>query len=101
MAADPSVQFTHGIGGAGQFQRQYRHAERFALVLRVDAAQLQDLREGHRKLPAEPVHGVIHQIRTETVVAGLDRCMGGKDALGVSLVQRILEVFTLGHFLAQ
>ena len=32
LAADLAVQFADGVGGAGKFQAQHRHAERFRFV---------------------------------------------------------------------
>ncbi len=100
VPADAAVQFAHAVSGARELQRQHGHAERLILVLHVDAAQFHDFRKRHGKLAAEPMHGVIHQVRAEPVMASFHRCMRGKNALGASLVQRVLKVFPGCHFFA-
>ncbi len=70
-----------------------------AVVLRIHPAQLHHLLEGRRDLRAEPVHGVVHQVRAEAVMPGLDRRVRGEDALGLGLGQRLLEALSRRHFL--
>ena len=42
-ARDLAVQRRHGVGAAAQLQRQHRHAERLAVVVRVDPAERHEL----------------------------------------------------------
>ena len=85
VTADASMQFADRVGGPRNFQRQDRHAERFALVLRVDAAEFQDLGKIHAQFSPESMHAVVEKIRTKPVVARFDGRMRGKNAFGPSL----------------
>ncbi len=99
--ADAAVQLTDGVGCARILERQHCHAKRLRVVPGIDAPQPQNLLPRRRQSRPEPVQRVIHQARREPVVARLHRRVGGEDAFGPGLRQRLEETFSGGHFLPQ
>ena len=100
VAADLAVQFAHAVGGARHFEREHRHAKRFLQILRVHPAQAQKFGEGNGQLLPVQLEGVIHQALAEPVVAGLDRRVGGENALLLGGGQGVGQVLPGGHFFA-
>ena len=52
------------------------------------------------ELRQEPVQGIVHQVRAEPVVAGLDRRVGGEDAFRLGLRLGLGKFLPGGHFFA-
>ena len=100
VAADLAVQFTDGVGGAGMFEREHRHAERLLRIVVLHAAEREDFAEGHGNLRGELGQREIHQIGREPVMAGLDRRVRGEEAFLLGERLGLGEILPGGHLLA-
>ncbi len=80
LAADFTVKFADAVGRARGFQRQNGHAERFGLIVGVDAAEAHEVFGFHLHRGGKPVERVVHQAGAEAVVAGFDGRVRGKMA---------------------
>ena len=73
------------------FKPEHRHAERFALVVRLDASHAHQLFVVDAQLVAERTQVLFDQAAVETVVPGRDRRMGGKDRVLGNFADRVVE----------
>src|SRR5690242_12729558 len=80
MPADSAMQLANPVGGARKLQGQYGHTEGLLGVLWIHPPELHNLLERRGHLPTKPLHRVIHQVRTETVMPGLNRSMRSENA---------------------
>src|SRR5262249_15371906 len=98
MAADATMQLADAVGGAGEFKGKHRHAERCLNILRVHPAELHNLLKRSRHLTAKPLHGVIHQVRAETVMPSFDGSVRGEDARSARFGESVLVALSRSHF---
>ena len=90
-AADDAVQARDGVRPPAELERQHRHAERFLLVLRLDAPQ------AHQRIVLEPQlvalrpEVLFDQLGAEAVVPGGDGSVRREGAHGRRLAQRLVE----------
>ena len=100
VAADLAVQFADGVGGAAEFQREHGHAERFVRVLRLHAAQGENVIERNASGCQIALQGVVHQFGREPVVARLHRRVRGENAFRLGQRLGLGKGFAGGHFFA-
>ena len=84
-AADVPVQCAHGVGTARKLQADHRHAERFAFVVRLDAAEAHELLQRDTQLIAQRSKMFFDQAGVETVVPGRHRRVRGEDRVAAPL----------------
>ena len=78
-ARDVAVQRAHGVGAPRELQADDGHAERFVLVLRLDAAEAHQLGGRNAELVAQRAQVLFDQAGVEAVVAGGDGRVRGED----------------------
>ena len=93
VPAHLAVEFTHAVGGPAGLEREHRHAERLVGLLRIHSAQSHQVIEGNLQQILHPAQGVIHQLRAEPVVSGLDRRVGGEETFALRGGKRVGEGF--------
>ena len=88
---DVAVQAAHGVGPARELQPEHGHAERFVLVLRLDAAQAHQLLERDAQLVAQRAEVLLDQAAVEAVVAGGHGRVRGEDGVLGDVAQGVVE----------
>ena len=83
VAADLAVEFAHAVGGATGLEREHSHTERLVGLLWIHAAQRHQVIEGNLQQILHAAQGVIHQLRAEPVVSGLDWRVGGEETFAL------------------
>ena len=82
---------TDGVGPARKFQPQHGHAEAFAFVVRLDAAQAHQLLERNAQLIAQWAEVLFDQPAVEAIVPGRHGRMRGEDRVLGHFAQGIVE----------
>ena len=90
-AGDVTVQGADGIGPPRELQPQHGHAEGFALVVGLDAAQPHELLERDAQLIAQRPEMLFDQAAVEAVVPGGDRRVRGEHGVLGHFAQAFVE----------
>ena len=86
-----AVQIAHGVRAARELESQHGHAERFVVVLRLDAADAHQLVERDAQLVAQRSEMLFDQVLVEAVVSGGHGRVRGEDRMLGDIAQRGVE----------
>ena len=90
-AGDMAVERADRIGSPRELESQDGHTKRFVVVLRLDAAQTQELFAGDTEFVSERPEMFLDQRRAKTVVAGRDGCVSRKNGLPCGFAERVVK----------
>ena len=90
-----AVELGDAVGGSGGAQRQDRQRERFALVVRIDAAQREEGLAVDAQLAVPIAEVTVHEIDIENFISGRNGRVRGENIPGDAGFERFVELQSL------